>query len=382
MKKSDFTPVEIERYSRHFLLPEIGAQGQLRIARGRVLVVGAGGLGAPVIQYLAAAGVGRIGIADNDRVALSNLQRQVLFETADVGRAKAKVARDRALAINPGIRVDVFRERIIADNARRVARKYDVIVDCSDNLETRYLLSDLCVILDKPLIHASVYRFEGQLAVFGGARGPCYRCLYPQPPSPALVPSCSEGGVVGALPGIVGAMQALEALKILAAIGEPLVGSTLLLDGLTLTSQRFALERRDDCPACANRGTLLLDDYESFCRTIEGDGSIPEPDAITPRRLQALIAESSRFVQLIDVRTPSEHALSNIGGVLVPLDDITSFAPGVESRETQFVVYCRTGRRSSLAATILSDRGFPRVLNLAGGLEAWRDEIDPDLKLY
>ncbi len=396
---SPFTSEERERYARHFLLPEVGPVGQEKLRDASVLVVGAGGLGAPALLYLSAAGIGHIGIVDDDHVSRSNLQRQVIFDTADQGKSKAATAAERVRSINPHTRVTTFENRITAENAVSIASEFDVLLDGSDNLPTRYLISDLGVKLDKPVVHGAVYRFEGQLTVFPGAAGPCYRCLFPTPPPPELVPSCAEGGVLGALPGIIGSMQALEAIKVIASIGSPLVGRLVLLDGLTLEVQRLQFERDPQC-ICGGAGDIALVDYAAFCSGIEAVGHQTAADQTTaghapaqspPRELPVVsptdlateLRATETEIVLIDVRTTEERAFGHIGGELITRQTLQSTTPGEEyPADANIVVYCRTGRRSAAAVQVLLERGFEHVRNLEGGLVAWRDEVDATLEVY
>lgn len=391
---STFTSEERERYARHFLLPEVGPAGQAKLRDASVLVVGAGGLGAPALLYLSAAGLGHIGIVDDDHVSRSNLQRQVIFDSADQGKSKAAAAAERVRRINPHTRVTTFENRITAENAVSIASEFDVLLDGSDNLPTRYLISDLGVKLDKPVVHGAVYRFEGQLTVFPGAAGPCYRCLFPTPPPPELVPSCAEGGVLGALPGIIGSMQALEAIKLIASIGSPLVGRMVLLDGLTFDVQRLHFERDPQC-ICGDGGDIALVDYAAFCSGVTTTGqqttseqmhlelSVRELPVVSPTDLATELSADSAEIVLIDVRTIEERAFGHIGGELITRRALQATTPDEKyPADANIVVYCRTGRRSAAAVQVLLERGFERVRNLEGGLVAWRDHVDPTLEVY
>jgi adenylyltransferase/sulfurtransferase len=369
---------EIARYSRHLLLPEVAAAGQARLKAGRVLVVGAGGLGSPAALYLAAAGVGRIGVADFDAVDLSNLQRQVLYDTGDVGRLKAERTRERLNALNPHVDVVVHSERLARENAKDVLGGYDVVLDGTDNFATRYLTNDACFLLGVPNVYGSIYRFEGQVSLFQRGKGPCYRCLYPSPPEPGLVPSCAEGGVLGVLPGVVGTLQATEALKLLLGIGRSLAGRLVLYDALALSFREIALARDPSCPLCGDRPTITdLVDYDALC----GAGPALPPGAeMTPAEVAAWRERGDPF-QLLDVREPAEAALASIAGsVLVPLGSLAERLAEVE-RTRPVVVYCRSGARSARAVALLRQAGLNRTYNLAGGILAWARDVDPGLSL-
>lgn len=369
----------LERYSRHILLPEIGRAGQERLVSARVLIVGAGGLGSPAALYLAAAGVGFIAIADDDTVADSNLQRQILFDTDGLGDSKSGRAAERLRALNPYITVTAIRERITSANALDLLDGVDLVLDGSDNFPTRYLLNDACVPQQKPLIHGSVYRFEGQVSRFHAPHGPCYRCLYPEPPPPEMVPGCGEGGVLGVLTGIVGSLQALEAIKALLGIGDPLLGRLVMIDGLGGTQREIAFGRNPDCPVCGEHPTLrTLIDYEAFC-------GVALPDDVPALEAEALRDELRGEVPplLVDVREPGEHELCRLPGeqVLIPLRELTRRMEELDG-ERPLVVYCRTGVRSARAVAMLRQAGRTEVLNLAGGIMAWADRIDPSLPRY
>jgi adenylyltransferase/sulfurtransferase len=368
---------EIARYSRHLLLPEVGAAGQARLKAGRVLVVGAGGLGSPAALYLAAAGVGRIGLADFDTIDVSNLQRQVLYDTRDVGRPKAERARERLAALNPHVEVAVHPERLTKDNARSVLSGYDVVLDGTDNFATRYLTNDACFLLGLPNVYGSIYRFEGQVSVFQRGRGPCYRCLYPAPPEPGLVPSCAEGGVLGVLPGVVGSLQATEALKLLLGVGRSLAGRLLLYDALALEFREIALRRDPACPLCGESPTITdLADYDALCGA--GGAVLPEGAEMAPAEVRAWRERGEAF-QLLDVREPEEAAVAAIAGsVLVPLGSLPGRLSEVD-RTRPVVVYCRSGARSARAVALLRGAGLGRTYNLAGGILAWARDVDPGL---
>ncbi|MFN8574402.1 MAG: molybdopterin-synthase adenylyltransferase MoeB [Gemmatimonadaceae bacterium] len=370
---------ELVRYSRHMLLAEVGTDGQQRLKAARVLVVGLGGLGSPVALYLAAAGVGTLGLVDDDRVDASNLQRQLLHGTRDLGRSKLDSACDRLRDVNPHVTLVRHHTRLTAANAKEIVAAYDVVVDGTDNFATRYLVNDACVLLGKVNVYGSIFRFDGQVSVFGAADGPCYRCLYPEPPPPGLVPSCAEGGVLGVLPGLVGVWQATEVLKVILQIGDPLVGRLLLVDSLGAKVRTMRVRKDPSCPACGTRTLTALIDYEQFCGlTSSGTPAVPE---VTPadaaRRWQT---ESG--VQLIDVREVQEHAITRIHGArLIPLhtlpDAIDSLDPG-----RPVLVFCKGGVRSARAVTFLQQAGFDDVWNVAGGILRWSDDVDPTIKKY
>jgi len=375
---------EIQRYSRHLIMPEVGMEGQLKLARAKVLMIGAGGLGAPLGLYLAAAGVGRLGILDFDTVDSTNLQRQVTFSTADVGRPKAVAAAERLAGINPTIRIDTYRTRLTSENALELFRDYDIIVDGTDNFPTRFLVNDACVLLGKPNVYGSIFRFEGQATVFGYPGGPCYRCLYPEPPPPGLVPSCAEGGVLGVLPGIVGSIQAMETIKLILGIGEPLIGRLLLFDALAMRFRELRLRKNPACPMCGDHRTInQLIDYEEFCG-IRGEEApvmttgIPE---ITPHELKARLDRGDDLF-VLDVREPHEVQICKLkDGHLIPLGDLPRRVSELDSSR-EIVAYCRSGRRSADAVQFLQQAGFHKIWNLKGGILAWSDEVDPSVPKY
>jgi len=378
--KEQFSPEELRRYARHFVLPEFGPEAQVKCKRASVLVVGAGGLGSPVLMYLAAAGVGTIGIADPDVVDESNLQRQVIHGSDRVGEQKSESARRTVASINPHVRTILHTVAITSANALSVIADYDVVVDGTDNFPTRYLLNDACVLLRKPLIYGSIFRFEGQVAVFDATRGPCYRCLYPEPPPADMVPGCAEAGVLGVLPGIVGTLQATEVLKCITGIGEPLVGRLLLCDALRMSMDVMTIGKDRECPVCGDRPTIdHLIDYEAFCNPTrqEEETMIQE---ITVGELKKRTDKKDSFV-LLDVRQEEEHEFVNIGGKVVPLHELAErigeLDPGAET-----IVYCRSGSRSATAVRFLQGAGFSDVKNLKGGILAWAREIDPGLPRY
>jgi molybdopterin/thiamine biosynthesis adenylyltransferase/rhodanese-related sulfurtransferase len=374
---------EILRYSRHLIMPEVGMEGQLKLKQAKVLSIGTGGLGAPLGLYLAAAGVGRMGIVDFDSVDMTNLQRQILFSSKDVGRPKIEAAAARLRGLNPDIQIDQYETRLTSENAFDLFKDYDIIVDGTDNFPTRYLVNDACVLLKKPNVYGSIFRFEGQITIFGVPDGPCYRCLYPEPPPPGLVPSCAEGGVLGVLPGIVGAIQAAEALKLIVGKGEPLVGRLLLFDALAMRFRELKLRKNPDCPACGTHPTLTkLIDYAEFCgiRGEEAPGRQVNVPEITPRELKARL-ERGDDLFILDVREPHEYQICNLGGYLLPLGDLSRRVNELDSSR-EIVAHCRSGKRSAEAAEFLRKAGFRKVLNLKGGILAWSDEVDPTVPKY
>lgn len=364
-------------------MPEVGIEGQKKLKAGRVLVIGAGGLGSPVALYLAAAGVGTIGIVDFDVVDPTNLQRQLLHSTGDIGRPKIQSARERLAGINPNVRVETYETRLTSENALDILRRYDVVVDGSDNFPTRYLVNDACVMLGKPSVYGSIFRFDGQVTVFDARIGPCYRCLFPEPPPPGLVPSCAEGGVLGVLPGIIGPLQALETLKILLGRGEPLVGRLVLFDALRLTFRELKVRKSPACPVCGEHRTVdRLIDYEQFCG-IEIDQAEDRGAGkyqISPEELKARLDRQEEIL-VLDVREPHEHEISSLAGDLIPLNDLPARVHELDSSR-EIVVYCKMGGRSAKAVEFLRHAGFRRVKNLAGGIDAWAERIDPKMARY
>jgi molybdopterin/thiamine biosynthesis adenylyltransferase/rhodanese-related sulfurtransferase len=373
---------EILRYSRHLILPEVALEGQQRLKASRVLLIGAGGLGSPLALYLAAAGVGTIGLVDFDVVDVTNLQRQIVHGSKDVGRPKLESARDRLKDLNPHVHVEGFETRLTSENALEIVRDFDIVIDGTDNFATRYLTNDACVILGKPNVYGSIYRFEGQSSVFATEEGPCYRCLYPEPPPPGLVPSCAEGGVLGVLPGLVGTIQATEGIKLLLGIGEPLIGRLLLIDALTMQFRAMKLRKNPNCPACGTREIRELIDYDQFCG-IGGD-PLQDPNGIpelTPVELAAKQQRKDDF-DLIDVREPHEWAIAKIPGArLVPLSAFTDSLSQFDSAR-DIVVHCKMGGRSAKAVRQLQAAGFKKVWNLAGGILRWSDDVDPKVPKY
>ncbi len=374
---------EIARFSRHLILPEVGMQGQTKLKNAKVAMVGAGGLGAPLGLYLAAAGVGRVGIVDFDVVDVSNLQRQVIHGTSDIGRKKLDSAADRMKEINPNIRIDKFDAGLNSENALEILRDYDIVVDGTDNFPTRYLVNDACVLLKKPNVYGSIFRFEGQATVFAYQDGPCYRCLYPEPPPPGLVPSCAEGGVLGILPGIIGVIQATEAVKIILGIGDSLKGRLLLYDALGMKFRELKLRRDQDCPVCGDHPSVTkLIDYQQFCgikpMTNEAPGSSAVIDAL---ELKQKIDRGDKFV-LLDVREPHEYQIAKIpGSILIPLGDLPKRLNELD-KDADIVAQCKSGGRSQKAVDLLKQNGFQHVRNMTGGITAWSDKVDPSVPKY
>lgn len=374
---------ELQRYARHLILPGVELAGQQRLKAARVLVIGAGGLGSPVALYLAAAGVGTLGLVDFDVVDVTNLQRQLLHGTRDVGRPKLDSARDRLRDVNPHVHVEAHATRLTSANALEILGDYDIVVDGTDNFATRYLVNDACVLLGKPNVYGSIFRFEGQASVFSTPDGPCYRCLFPEPPPPGLVPSCAEGGVLGVLPGMIGTIQAAEAVKLVLGIGSTLAGRLLLMDALTMSIRTVTLRRDPACPACGTRTITELIDYDAFCGgpAMAEDPGADEVVEITPRELAARLLEAAD-VDLIDVREPGEWTIAHLHGArLIPLGTLGA-ALGTLDRTREIVVMCRSGQRSASAALQLQAAGFRKVKNLAGGILRWSDEVDPTVPRY
>jgi molybdopterin/thiamine biosynthesis adenylyltransferase/rhodanese-related sulfurtransferase len=374
---------EVLRYSRHLIMPEVGMDGQLKLKQARVLMIGAGGLGAPLGLYLAAAGVGHLGILDFDVVDFTNLQRQVTFSTTDVGRPKIEAAKERLSAMNPAIEITTYETRLTSENALDIFKDYDIIVDGTDNFPTRYLVNDACVLLGKRNVYGSIFRFEGQVSIFGAPDGPCYRCLYPEPPPPGLVPSCAEGGVLGVLPGIVGSLQAIETIKLILGAGDSLVGRLMLFDALGMKFRELKLKKNPDCPLCGTHPTITkLIDYEEFCgiRGEEAPAAITSVPEMTPRELkQRLDRGDDLFV--LDVREPHEYQICNINGYLLPLGDLPKRVHELDSSR-EIVAHCRSGKRSADAAEFLRKAGFRKIWNLKGGILQWADDVDPSMPKY
>ena len=373
---------EILRYSRHLIMPEVGMEGQQKLKAARVLCIGAGGLGSPLALYLAAAGVGTLGIVDFDVVDYTNLQRQIIHTTADVGRKKLDSATEKLKAINPFLNVRTFETKLTSENALEIFADFDIIADGTDNFPTRYLVNDACVLTGKPNVYGSIFRFEGQASVFATKKGPCYRCLYPAPPPPGLVPSCAEGGVLGILPGLVGVIQATEAIKLILGKGEPLISRLLLIDALGMKFRELKLRKNPDCPVCGTHPTVTrLIDYNEFCG-IRGEetpvtSNVPEMQVEELKR--TLDAGEDIFV--LDVREPHEYQICNIGGHLIPLGDLPKRVHELDSSR-EIVAHCRSGVRSAKAVDFLRQAGFRKVRNLAGGILAWADRVDPNLPKY
>ena len=373
---------EVLRYSRHLIMPEVGMDGQLKLKRAKVLMIGSGGLGAPLGLYLAAAGVGRLGIVDFDTVDFTNLQRQVTFGTSDVGRKKLEAASERLSNLNPEIQIDTFETRLTSDNALDILRDYDIVVDGTDNFPTRYLVNDACVLLGKPNVYGSIFRFEGQASIFGYPGGPCYRCLYPEPPPPGLVPSCAEGGVLGVLPGIIGCIQAMETIKLIIGKGDSLVGRLLLFDALGMRFRELKLRKNPECPVCgANPTVRELIDYEQFCgvRGAESESTASVPE-IRPEELKRRL-DNGEDILVLDVREPHEYEICHLRGHLIPLGDLPRRVHELDSSR-EIVAYCKIGVRSAKAVEFLRSMGFRRVRNLTGGIDAWAERIDPTMPRY
>jgi len=385
----DLTNDDLGRYSRHLILPEVGMEGQQRLKAAKVLCVGTGGLGSPLALYLAAAGIGTLGLVDFDVVDSSNLQRQIIHSTKDIGRKKIESAKEKLNALNPSLNVVTHDTMLTSANALEIFAQYDIIADGTDNFQTRYLVNDACVLLSKPNAYGSIFRFEGQASVFATEDGPCYRCLYPEPPPPGLVPSCAEGGVLGILPGIVGVIQATEVIKLILGKGESLIGRLLLVDALTMRFRELKLRKNPDCPVCGTNPTVTeLIDYNQFC------GIAPEPaqaatvkngiPQISVKELKARLdkkeANNDNFL-LLDVREPYEFQIAQIGGKLIPQNDVANRLSELNPAQ-EIIVHCRSGVRSQKIAELLKQSGFEKVSNLAGGILAWSDEIDPTVTKY
>ena len=386
----ELTNDEVQRYSRHLIMPEVGVDGQRKLKAARVLCIGAGGLGSPASLYLAAAGIGTLGIVDFDNVDSSNLQRQILHGTPDVGRPKLESARERLNALNPGVRIVKHETALTSKNALDILRDYDVVVDGTDNFPTRYLVNDACVILRKPNAYGSIFRFEGQASVFATEGGPCYRCLYPEPPPPGLVPSCAEGGVLGVLPGVIGTIQATEAIKLILGVGEPLVGRFLIYDALRMRFRELKLRRDPECPVCGDKPTVReLIDYEQFCgirpaAQAAAAAALPPEQEMTVEQLKGAIEKKDRLF-ILDVREPQEFQICRIpGSTLIPLGELPNRLGELPSGPDAppIVVHCKMGGRSAKAVKLLRDRGVTNARNLTGGILAWIDRVDPTQPKY
>jgi len=374
---------EVKRYSRHLIMPEVGMEGQKKLKKASVLCVGAGGLGSPLAFYLTAAGVGRLGIVDFDVVDFSNLQRQILHTTNDVGRPKLESAQEKLEALNPNVKVEPYEERLSSENALQLFEKYDIIVDGTDNFPTRYLVNDACVLTGKPNVYGSIFRFEGQASVFATSEGPCYRCLYPEPPPPGLVPSCAEGGVLGILPGLVGLVQATEVIKLILEKGTSLVGRLLLFDALGMKFRELKLKKDPQCPVCGENATIkALIDYEEFCGIgPEVEESPTGIDEVTAKELKEEL-DQGQDPYILDVRNPVEYEISRIeGSHLIPLDQLLNRLNELDSAR-DIVAHCRTGARSAKAIELLQEAGFRKLRNLKGGVLAWADDVDPTMPKY
>ena len=377
---------EIERYSRHLIMPEVGMEGQKKLKATKILLIGTGGLGAPLGLYLAAAGVGTLGLVDFDVVDFSNLQRQIIHSTADVGRPKLESAQEKILAINPNVKVETYNAALRSDNALDIIKDYDVVIDGTDNFPTRYLVNDACVLLDKPNVYGSIFRFEGQASVFYAKEGPCYRCLYPEPPPPGLVPSCAEGGVLGILPGIIGLIQATEAIKLALGKGQSLVGRLVLYDALAMKFRELKLRKNPECLVCGDNPTVTeLIDYEQFCGVtpeLESNVNLSEDSGeITPVELKSALDEGEKLT-ILDVREPHEYEISSLpNSILIPLGQLPSRMNEL-NRQDNIVVHCKMGGRSAKAVELMKQAGFNQVKNLTGGINRWGEEIDPSLPRY
>ncbi len=381
---------EMERYSRHLVIPEVGKAGQLKLKKAKVLVIGAGGLGSPISIYLAAAGVGRIGIMDFDVLSYSNLQRQILYSTNDVGHLKTELAKIRLLEVNPNVEITLHNEKLTSANALEILKDYDIIADGTDNFATRYLVNDACVLLGKPFVYGSILRFEGQVTFFDPKNGPCYRCLYSEPPAAGDTPNCADGGVLGVLPGIIGAMQANEVIKFILGKGELLTGRLLLLDALSMKTREVKFKKDPACPVCGENPEITeLIDYEEFCNNNfngnnkNGDMTEHHDWEITVEEYKKRL-DSGEEIYLLDIREPHESKIASIGGVLIPMSELPERMSELpEDKNTEIIVYCRTGNRSHHVTLYLKENaGYKNVKNLIGGIYAWHDRIDPEVSKY
>jgi sulfur-carrier protein adenylyltransferase/sulfurtransferase len=381
----ELTQDDLSRYSRHLILPEVGVEGQRKLKAARVLCVGTGGLGSPLALYLAAAGVGTLGLVDFDVVDASNLQRQIIHSTADIGRKKLDSAEEKLKALNPALNVVKHETMLSSANALAILKDYDVVADGTDNFPTRYLVNDACVLLGKPNAYGSIFRFEGQASVFATKDGPCYRCLYPEPPPPGLVPSCAEGGVLGILPGLIGVIQATEAIKLILGIGEPLIGRLLLVDALKLRFRELKLRKNPDCPICGTHPTVTkLIDYEQFCgiqpETKEEQAMKNGIPQLSVKDLKKRM-DAGENLFILDVREPFEYQIANIGGTLIPQGEVPQRLAEID-RDREIIVQCKSGGRSQRIAEFLKQSGYPKVANVSGGILAWCDQIDPSVPKY
>src|SRR3989475_4724769 len=381
-RKDVLSPAEIKRYSRHLILPEVGMAGQLKLKHSSALIIGAGGLGVPLTQYLGAARVGRLGIVHFDVIAETNLQRQGLYGTKDVGRKKIEVAKERVAQINPNVDVQTYETRLTSDNALEILKDYDVVIDGTDNFPTRYLVNDATVLLNKPNVYGSIFRFEGQASVFHAAKGPCYRCLYAEPPPPGLVPSCAEGGVLGVLPGIIGSIQASEAIKLLLGRGDTLIGRLLVFDALRMKFRELKLRKNPECPICGSNPAIKeLIDYEEFCGLRGPSEQVGEEFQITVAELKEKIDEGEAVV-LLDVREPMEWEIARLDrAILMPVAQVAARVNELSTAD-EMVVYCKTGARSGRITNFLRELGFRKVKNLVGGIDEWAEKIEPEMPRY
>ena len=381
----ELTTDDLSRYARHLILPEVGMEGQQKLKAARVLCVGTGGLGSPLAFYLTAAGVGTLGLVDFDVVDASNLQRQIIHSTKDIGRKKLDSAAEKLTALNPSVKIVKHETMLTSANALEILKDYDIVADGTDNFPTRYLVNDACVLTGKPNVYGSIFRFEGQASVFATEQGPCYRCLYPEPPPPGLVPSCAEGGVLGILPGLVGVIQATEVIKLILGKGESLIGRLLLVDALAMRFRELKLRKNPECPVCGTNPTVTqLNDYQHFCGIVP---ETPEEKNVKNGIPQLAVKELKRRIDagedvyILDVREPYEYRIAQIGGKLIPQTDVPNRLAEID-RNREVIVQCRSGVRSQRIAEYLKQQGYPRVVNLAGGILAWADEIDPKMQKY
>jgi adenylyltransferase/sulfurtransferase len=386
LERLEFSNDEIARYSRHLIMPEVTLEGQKRLKAASILCIGTGGLGSPIALYLAAAGIGRLGLVDGDVVDFSNLQRQILHGTKDVGRKKLNSARDRIRDVNPNVQVDLYDTYFTSANAREMVEPYDLVIDGTDNFPTRYLSNDICVFLKKPNIYGSIFRFDGQVTVFApGLGGPCYRCMFPEPPPPGMVPSCAEGGVLGVLPGVIGVIQAIEAIKLIVGIGEPLIGRMIQFDALKMKFREFRLRKDPKCPVCSENPTITeLIDYDQFCGIPEAKAAEEEEShvpTITVKDLKAKLDRKEKF-RLIDVREPYEWDICHIPGAkLIPLGQLPARLSELDSAD-EIVLQCKVGGRSARALRLLQEAGFAKLWNVEGGINAWAEQVDTNVPKY